>query len=74
LSEVQRYVLLYMPGAATLLGLLLVYRRRSVERKSRSEKPAKPPRAKAETAKRAAKKPAEEPVADEADESAKKDG
>jgi hypothetical protein len=35
LSEVWRYVILYMPGAATLLGVYVLLRRRSVERKSR---------------------------------------
>ncbi len=34
-AEVLRYVLLYMPGTALLLGLLLMYRRRTVERDSR---------------------------------------
>jgi hypothetical protein len=35
LGEVWRYVLLYMPGAAVLLGVYVLLRRRSVERKSR---------------------------------------
>jgi hypothetical protein len=39
LGEVQRYVLMYMPGAAALLGILIMYRRRSAERKSRRDGP-----------------------------------
>lgn len=34
-AEVVRYVLVYMPGTALLLGILVMYRRRSVERASR---------------------------------------
>lgn len=37
MSEVQRYVLLYMPGTAAVLGLLVLYRRRSLERQSRRD-------------------------------------
>ncbi len=65
LAEVQRYVLLYMPGAAALLGVLLMYRRRATERKSRAEKSDKPPRA---------KKKAAEPRRDDAKPPAKEDG
>jgi hypothetical protein len=39
LQDVLRYVLLYMPGSALGLGTLLLFRRRSTERKSRAEKP-----------------------------------
>jgi hypothetical protein len=39
LGEVQRYVLLYMPASAALLGVLIMYRRRSAERKSRRVDP-----------------------------------
>jgi len=35
LSEVWRYVLLYMPGSAALLGIVVMYRRRMAERRSR---------------------------------------
>lgn len=42
ISEVQRYVLLYLPGAALFFGIVLVYRRRSVERKSRRAAPRGP--------------------------------
>jgi hypothetical protein len=35
LGEVLRYVLIYMPGAAALLGGFLMYRRRATERRSR---------------------------------------
>jgi hypothetical protein len=35
LSEVMRYVLLYLPGSAAALGLLVMLRRRSSERRSR---------------------------------------
>ena len=35
LGEVLRYVLLYMPGAAALAGLLLLLRRRAQEKSSR---------------------------------------
>ena len=35
IAQVQRYVLLYLPGSALLFGLLTMYRRRSVEQKSR---------------------------------------
>jgi hypothetical protein len=41
LSEVLRYVLIYMPGSTAAVGLLVVYRRRSRERKSR-RRPAGP--------------------------------
>jgi gliding motility-associatede transport system auxiliary component len=34
-SEIRNYVLMYMPGAALLLGAFILYRRRSVERRSR---------------------------------------
>jgi hypothetical protein len=37
LGEVARYVLLYMPSTAVLLGALVLYRRRAKERKSRRE-------------------------------------
>jgi hypothetical protein len=36
LGEVLRYVLVYMPGAAILLGGLILVRRRGTERRSRS--------------------------------------
>lgn len=39
LGEILRYVLLYMPCSALLLGGLLLFRRRSQERKSRSQTP-----------------------------------
>ena len=35
LTSVWRYVILYMPGTALLLGVLVMYRRRAVERSSR---------------------------------------
>lgn len=35
LGEVMRYVLIYMPGSAALLGLAVILRRRSVEKRSR---------------------------------------
>jgi hypothetical protein len=35
LGEVLRYVLIYMPGAAAFSGLLVLYRRRTLERRSR---------------------------------------
>jgi hypothetical protein len=35
LSEVLRYVLLFMPGSAALIGVFVMLRRRSVERQSR---------------------------------------
>ncbi len=35
LGEVLRYVLIYMPGAAALIGGFLLYRRRATERRSR---------------------------------------
>lgn len=35
LGEVMRYVLVYMPGSAALLGLAVILRRRSVEKRSR---------------------------------------
>ena len=38
LGEVQRYVLMYMPASAALLGVLIMYRRRSTERRSRRDK------------------------------------
>lgn len=41
LSEVLRYVLLYMPGSAALLGIVVALRRRAVERRSRREPPTK---------------------------------
>lgn len=34
-SEIRDYVLLYMPGAALLLGAFVLYRRRNVEKRSR---------------------------------------
>lgn len=40
LAEVMRYVLLYMPAAAGLLGAFVLLRRRSSERESRREKSA----------------------------------
>ena len=42
LGEVMRYVLLYMPGAAGLLGAFVLLRRRSLERASRRNE-ARPP-------------------------------
>jgi hypothetical protein len=39
LGEVWRYVILYMPGAAALLGGFILMRRRAVERRSRRERP-----------------------------------
>ena len=42
LGEVMRYVLLYMPGAAGLLGAFVLLRRRNLERESR-RRAAKPP-------------------------------
>jgi hypothetical protein len=39
LQDVLRYVLLYMPASALGLGTLLLFRRRSTERKSRAAKP-----------------------------------
>ena len=41
LGEVMRYVLIYLPGAALALGLLVVLRRRSGEKRSR--RPTPPP-------------------------------
>jgi hypothetical protein len=38
LSEVLRYVLIYMPAAAALIGGLLLYRRRAEEKSSRQRK------------------------------------
>ncbi|MFZ5891593.1 MAG: DUF7088 domain-containing protein [Myxococcota bacterium] len=35
LSEVMRYVLIYMPGSAALVGVAVILRRRSVEKRSR---------------------------------------
>jgi hypothetical protein len=75
LAEVQRYVLFYMPGAAALLGTLLMYRRRATEKKSRAQKQGKEP-GKEPNKKRKpkAKAPSENaPDADDADRSAKKD-
>jgi hypothetical protein len=37
LSEVQRYVLIYMPGCAAALGAFVLLRRRSLERQSRKD-------------------------------------
>ncbi len=37
LDEVRNYVLIYMPGAAALLGLFILFRRRQTERKSRRD-------------------------------------
>jgi hypothetical protein len=37
LTEVLRYVLLYMPGSALLLGALILIRRRQTERRSRAQ-------------------------------------
>ncbi len=42
LAEVLRYVLLYMPGTALLLGLFVMLRRRSVERRSRARSTRRP--------------------------------
>jgi hypothetical protein len=42
-GEVQRYVLLYMPGAALGLGVLILLRRRSTERRSRRGGGSAPP-------------------------------
>jgi len=42
LGEVMRYVLLYMPAAAGLLGGFVLLRRRNLERQSRREKTAEP--------------------------------
>lgn len=39
LGEVLRYVLIYMPGSAALLGAFILLRRRSVEKRSRREGP-----------------------------------
>jgi hypothetical protein len=41
LSEVWRYVLLYMPATAAALGALILYRRRSTERRSRRREEAR---------------------------------
>ena len=38
MGEVLRYVLLYMPGAAGLLGAFVLLRRRNLERQSRQSK------------------------------------
>jgi hypothetical protein len=35
LGEVRRYVLIYMPGAAAFTGVLVLYRRRALEKRSR---------------------------------------
>jgi hypothetical protein len=40
LTEVLRYVLIYMPGCAGALGVFVLMRRRSVEKKSRQGEPA----------------------------------
>jgi len=40
LSEVQRYVLIYMPGCAAALGVFVLLRRRSLEKQSRKEEAA----------------------------------
>jgi hypothetical protein len=37
LGEVLRYVLIYMPGAAALLGVFVLLRRRALEKKSRRD-------------------------------------
>jgi len=37
LSEVLRYVLIYMPGCAAAMGTFVLMRRRSIEKKSRRE-------------------------------------
>jgi hypothetical protein len=42
LGEVMRYVLLYMPGAAGLLGAFVLLRRRNLERAARRSEPAPP--------------------------------
>ncbi len=45
LAEVLRYVLIYMPGSAALLGAFVLLRRRAVEKRSRrdaSEEPKRP--------------------------------
>jgi hypothetical protein len=39
LHEILRYVLVYLPGAALGLGTLILFRRRSTERRSRAAKP-----------------------------------
>ncbi len=41
MAEVLRYVLIYMPGAATALGVFVTLRRRSKEKRSRAEAEAK---------------------------------
>jgi hypothetical protein len=43
LGEVWRYVLLYMPGAAILIGAFVLFRRRQGERRSRRETPEPKP-------------------------------
>ena len=40
LGEVQRYVLIYMPGCAAALGVFVLLRRRSLEKKSRQDEAA----------------------------------
>ncbi len=45
LGEVLRYVLIYLPGAALALGVLVVLRRRSQERRSRRRAPPAAPAA-----------------------------
>jgi hypothetical protein len=40
LGEVLRYVLIYMPGCAAALGVFVMLRRRSIEKKSRQGEPA----------------------------------
>lgn len=42
IAEVQRYVLLYLPGASLFFGVLILLRRRSVEQKSRRGARSKP--------------------------------
>jgi len=42
LGELMRYVLLYMPGAAGLLGGFVLLRRRNLERQSRRGKVTPP--------------------------------
>jgi nitrate reductase gamma subunit len=37
LGEILRYVLIYMPGTAALVGFMLLYRRRAQEKRSRRE-------------------------------------
>jgi hypothetical protein len=42
LGQVLRYVLIYMPATAALLGGIIVYRRRVTERRSRRKRPIDP--------------------------------